>query len=105
MSEGNRKYMQVVSSFLPIYVMATTNQDKIQITKDVVAHVKSSGGRFMGVDAKGNLYVVPDNVARVKVAQVSLSYSMHAVYCGYFFYIWLGWHIYKTSFVRVPHNF
>mmetsp|Transcript_18855 Transcript_18855/g.40585 ORF Transcript_18855/g.40585 Transcript_18855/m.40585 type:complete len:446 (+) Transcript_18855:103-1440(+) len=69
LSEGNKRYMLLVNQFLPVYRRATNNQEKIEITKAVVAHVKRNGGRFMGVDSKGNLNIVSDHVARIKVGQ------------------------------------
>lgn len=70
LSEGNLRYMQVINSYLSAYRAASSNQDKFQITKDIVEHVRSNGGRFMVVDGNG-LTEVSQKVARQKVGQVS----------------------------------
>mmetsp|Transcript_6551 Transcript_6551/g.8513 ORF Transcript_6551/g.8513 Transcript_6551/m.8513 type:complete len:361 (-) Transcript_6551:351-1433(-) len=69
LSEGNRRYMQAVCSQLPRYQAATKNTDKVQITKDIIDAVTLKGGRFLGIDARGKLYNVTEQQARVKVGQ------------------------------------
>jgi len=69
LSEGNRRYLRIVHSAMPTYIATTTNHGKIQISKDVVARVKSNGGRFMVMDSRHKLKEVSDQQARIKVAQ------------------------------------
>ena len=69
--KGNIAYMQMISHYLPAYVAATKNKDKIRITVEILTLVKDSGGRFLGMDDRcGQPYEVSDAEARIKVSQV-----------------------------------
>ena len=67
---GNKAYMEIISSYLPAYMTARNNADKIRITEDVIALVKRGGGRFLGADKDKQVYEVSDAEARIKVSQV-----------------------------------
>ena len=71
LSDGNRRFTQTIRSFLPVYNQTKTTQEKVQVTNNIVDHIKSNGGRFLRIDNKGKLHPVPDKEARIKVAQVS----------------------------------
>lgn len=44
---GNRYFQDVLDDFAPRYHVATSKQEKMVMTKDVVATIHSSGGRFL----------------------------------------------------------
>ncbi|KAL7555614.1 hypothetical protein ACA910_002238 [Epithemia clementina (nom. ined.)] len=67
---GNMAYMNIIFSYLPAYTATNRNKDKSHITNEVVALVKKSGGRFLGIDPSNHeLYEVSDAEARIKVSQ------------------------------------
>ena len=73
--QGNKAYMEIISSFVPAYRTARKNADKIRITQDVIALVKQGGGRFLGMNPRNKqVYEVSDGEARIKVSQVSCCY-------------------------------
>ncbi|KAL7571895.1 hypothetical protein ACA910_006532 [Epithemia clementina (nom. ined.)] len=58
----------MISAYLPAYIAATKNKDKIRITVEIISLVKNSGGRFLASDDRV-LYEVSDAEARSKVSQ------------------------------------
>mmetsp|Transcript_6181 Transcript_6181/g.12717 ORF Transcript_6181/g.12717 Transcript_6181/m.12717 type:complete len:321 (+) Transcript_6181:220-1182(+) len=67
---GNLAYRRIICKYLPTYSAAKTNKEKTKITKQIVAQVRRSGGRFLKEDPHGDkmLEMGDDNV-RLRVGQ------------------------------------
>mmetsp|Transcript_8382 Transcript_8382/g.24145 ORF Transcript_8382/g.24145 Transcript_8382/m.24145 type:complete len:593 (+) Transcript_8382:619-2397(+) len=70
--DGNAMYREHVLSLQPRYKLLS-RQEKTRCSEEVVEWVKKHGGRFLKEDktrsAGSRWYMVPDNIARQKVAQ------------------------------------
>ena len=80
--DGNKRYKQLIRSYVASYVRAEKNRDKTSITIRIVDHVHMLGGRFVKEDLKtGQLSEVNDDVARLKVGQ-ALRHRLRAMEQG-----------------------
>ena len=70
-NEGNKLYRKEVEKVRPWYRRScTTEKEKFKLSLAVVDYVRSTlKGRFLKKDEKGSWYIVPNNVARLKVSQ------------------------------------
>jgi hypothetical protein len=65
---GNKKYRKVVGERKEEYRKIDVKQRKLKtnFVRDIVQHIKNSGGRFIDVNSEGKYYVVTDDKARKK---------------------------------------
>ncbi len=70
-NKGNKLYRKEVEKLRPWYQRSCTTENvKFKLSLAVVDYVRSTlKGRFLKKDKKGSWYIVPNNVARLKVSQ------------------------------------
>ena len=73
-SQGNLRFQHIIFEALPLFARAG-KKEKTRISKDVVAYLKSKGGRFLVEKEDGALFEVTDEGAREKVVQVRNQWS------------------------------